>query len=55
MSIVAKDAANQTVAISTEVQGIVDAADLSTDPPQVTIGGQNYNLNQVKRVVRPGA
>jgi flagellar basal-body rod modification protein FlgD len=55
MSIVAKDAANQTVAVSTEVQGLVDAADLSVDPPQVTIGGQSYSLSQIKRVVRPGA
>lgn len=55
MSVVAKDASNQNVAISTEVQGVVDAADLSTDPPQITIGGQSYNLSQVKRVVRPGA
>jgi flagellar basal-body rod modification protein FlgD len=55
MSIVAKDASNATVAISTEVQGIVDAADLSVDPPQVTIGGQSYSLSDIKRVVRPGA
>lgn len=55
LSVVAKDANNATVGVSTEVQGIVDAADLSTDPPQITIGGQSYNLTQVKRVVRPGA
>jgi flagellar basal-body rod modification protein FlgD len=55
MSLVAKDASNQPVTISTEVQGVVDAADLSQDPPQVTIGGQPYDLSQIKRVVRPGA
>jgi flagellar basal-body rod modification protein FlgD len=55
MAIVAKDAANQPVTVSTEVQGVVDAADLSQDPPQVTIAGQPYSLDQIKRVVRPGA
>lgn len=55
LSIVAKDASNQTVAVSTEVQGIVDAADLTSDPPKLTIAGQAYDLDQVKRVVRPGA
>lgn len=54
MSIVAKDAGNQNVAVSTEIQGVVDAADLSTDPPQVTIAGQNFSLSQIKKVVRPG-
>ncbi len=37
------------------VQGVVDAADLTQDPPQVTIAGQSFSLNQIKRVVRPGA
>lgn len=54
MSIVAKDAGNQTVAVSTEIQGVVDAADLTMDPPQVTIAGQPFSLDQIKRVVRPG-
>jgi flagellar basal-body rod modification protein FlgD len=52
MSITAKDANGQTVAISTEVQGIVDSADLTQNPPVLSIGGQNFTLDQIKRVVR---
>lgn len=52
MSVVAKDANGQPVAISTEVQGIVDSADLSRTPPVLSIGEQHFGLDQIKRVVR---
>ncbi|MEX0841189.1 MAG: flagellar hook capping FlgD N-terminal domain-containing protein [Xanthobacteraceae bacterium] len=52
MSITAKDANGQAVAISTEVQGIVDSADLQQDPPILTVGGLEFGLDQIKRVVR---
>jgi flagellar basal-body rod modification protein FlgD len=52
MSITATDANGQPVAISTEVQGIVDSADLTQNPPVLTIGGQSFSLDQIKRVVR---
>jgi len=52
ISIVAKDTSGQQVAISTEAQGVVDAVDLSQDPPQLLIGGQNYPLDKIKRFVR---
>ncbi len=48
----AVDANNQTVAISTEVQAVVDSVDLSQDPPVMSINGQNYTLDKIKRVVR---
>ncbi|CAN5180308.1 flagellar hook capping FlgD N-terminal domain-containing protein [soil metagenome] len=48
-----KDSNGNTVAISTEVQGIVDSVDLSTSPPLLSIGGTNYTTDQIKRVVRP--
>ncbi|MDB5503148.1 MAG: flagellar biosynthesis protein FlgD [Tardiphaga sp.] len=47
-----KDQNGQTVAISTEVQGMVDSADLSASPALLSIGGANYTVDQVKRVVR---
>lgn len=53
ISITAKDANGQPVAISTEVQGIVDSADLSQTPPVLAIGGQSFGLDQIKRVIRP--
>ncbi|MDB5618118.1 flagellar hook capping FlgD N-terminal domain-containing protein [Tardiphaga sp.] len=47
-----KDQNGQTVAISTEVQGMVDSVDLSASPALLSIGGTNYTVDQVKRVVR---
>jgi flagellar basal-body rod modification protein FlgD len=52
LSITAKDATGQTVAITTDVQGIVDSADVSQTPPVLTIGELNFTLDQIKRVVR---
>ena len=52
MSVTSKDASGQSVAISTEVQGVVDSADLTQDPPTLSIGGQDYALDKIKRVVR---
>ena len=50
-----KDSAGNNVAISTEVQGIVDSVDLTASPPLLSIGGQNYTTDKIKRVVRPTA
>lgn len=47
----AVDANNQTTAISTEVQGKVDSADLTQNPPVLSINGQNYTLDQVKQII----
>jgi flagellar basal-body rod modification protein FlgD len=49
------DQNGQTVAISTEVQGIVDSVDLTTSPPLLSIGGTNYTTDKIKRVVRQTA
>jgi flagellar basal-body rod modification protein FlgD len=49
----AVDASNQSVAISTEVQATVDSVDLTQDPPQLSINGQNFTLDKIKRIVRP--
>ncbi|NVN84977.1 MAG: flagellar biosynthesis protein FlgD [Rhodopseudomonas sp.] len=54
LSITATDAAGQNVAVSTEVQGVIDSADLSKTPPLLSIGGQTFTLDQVKKVVRAG-
>jgi flagellar basal-body rod modification protein FlgD len=48
-----KDASGQTVAVSTEIQGVVDSADLSQTPPLLSIGGQTFTIDKVKKVVRP--
>jgi flagellar basal-body rod modification protein FlgD len=48
----AVDASNQPVAISTEVQATVDSVDLTQSPPVMSINGQNYTLDKIKRVIR---
>jgi flagellar basal-body rod modification protein FlgD len=53
ITVTAKDATGQTTAVSTEVTGVVDSADLTKNPPTLSIGGQDYTLNQIKRVTRP--
>ena len=53
MTATAKDAAGKDVAIATEIQGIVDSVDLTASPPLLSIGGENYTTDQIRRVVRP--
>lgn len=48
-----KDANGKDVAISTEVQGVVDSVDLSASPALLSINGANYTVDKIKRVVRP--
>ena len=50
-----KDSQGNNVAISTEVQGVVDSVDLTDSPPLLSIGGQTYTTDQIKRVVRPSS
>lgn len=51
----ALDANQQSVAISTEVQATVDSVDLTQSPPLLSVNGQNYTLDKIKRIVRSGA
>src|SRR5215475_11343889 len=55
ISITGKDASGQTVSVPTEVEGLVDSVDLTQTPPTLSMGGQDYTLDKVKRVVRPGS
>jgi flagellar basal-body rod modification protein FlgD len=50
-----KDSTGNSVAISTEVQGIVDSVDLTASPPLLSIAGQSYTTDKIKRVVRPSS
>ena len=52
MSVTAQDASGQPVAIPTEIEAVVDSADLSQTPPMLSIAGQDYTLDKIKRVVR---
>lgn len=53
MTATGKDSSGNSVAISTEVQGIVDSVDLTSSPPLLSIGGQSYTTDKIKRVIRP--
>jgi flagellar basal-body rod modification protein FlgD len=54
LTISAKDANGQNVAIATEVQGVVDSVDLSQNPPLLSVGGQTFTVSQIKKISRGG-
>jgi flagellar basal-body rod modification protein FlgD len=54
MSVVGQNKAGKDVAISTEVQGVVDSVDMTASPPLLSISGHNYTTDQIKRIVRAG-
>ena len=51
LSVTAKDASGQTIAVSTETEGTVDSVDMTQNPPVLSIGGKDYTLDKIKRVV----
>jgi flagellar basal-body rod modification protein FlgD len=55
MSVTAKDTSGQTTAVSTEIIGTVTSVDLTQNPPLLSIGGSNFTLDKVKRVVLPAS
>ena len=55
LSATAVDANKQSVGISTEVTAKVDSVDLTQSPPLLSINGQNFTLDKIKRIVRAGA
>jgi flagellar basal-body rod modification protein FlgD len=46
----AKDSAGNTVAIATQVEGVVSSVDLTQSPPLLTIGGQTFTVNQIQGI-----
>ncbi len=51
LSVTAKDASGQATAVSTETEGTVDSVDMTQNPPLLSIGGKDYTLDKIKRVV----
>ena len=47
----AKDATGNTVAIKTQVEGVVSSVDLTQSPPLLSIGGQSFTVNQIQSIV----
>ena len=52
LTVTATDASNQATSIATETQGTVDSVDLTQNPPVLSINGQDYTLDKIKRLVR---
>src|SRR3954454_7965302 len=46
-------ATGKTTAVPTQVTGVVDSVDLTQNPPLLSIGGQNFTMNQILRVIAP--
>ncbi len=54
VAISAVGANNQSVPVTTQVQGTVTGVNVNASPPTLTIGGQSYPLNQVTQVISSG-
>ena len=48
MTATGTDTAGNTVAVSTQIQGVVSSVDLTQSPPLLSIDGQTYTVNQIK-------
>ncbi|MDB5607094.1 MAG: Basal-body rod modification protein FlgD [Bradyrhizobium sp.] len=46
----AKDSSNNTVAITTAIQGVVSSVDLTQSPPLLSINGKTYTINQIEGI-----
>jgi flagellar basal-body rod modification protein FlgD len=44
------DATGGTVAITTQIQGVVSAVDIAKSPPLLTVNGQTYTVSQIASV-----
>jgi flagellar basal-body rod modification protein FlgD len=55
ISVNAIGANNQTVPVTTGVQGVVTGVDVSKSPPTLTVGGQSYALDQITQVLSTAA
>ena len=46
----AADSVGNSVAVTTQIQGVVNSVDLTQSPPLLSINGQNYTVNQIKSI-----
>jgi flagellar basal-body rod modification protein FlgD len=47
----ATDSAGNSVAVKTQVEGVVSSVDLTQSPPLLSIGGQTFTVNQIQSIV----
>ena len=51
MTATGADSSGNTVAVTTQIQGVVSSVDLTQSPPLLSINGQTYTVSQVKSIV----
>jgi flagellar basal-body rod modification protein FlgD len=51
MTATGADASGNPVAVSTQIQGLVNSVDLTQSPPLLSIGGETYTISQIKSIV----
>jgi flagellar basal-body rod modification protein FlgD len=52
MTATGADTAGNTVAVSTQIQGVVNSVDLTQSPPLLSINGQTYTISQIKSITQ---
>ena len=55
ITVTAKDASGNVVAVKTESTGVVDGVDVTQSPPVLSVDGQIFTLDQIKQVRRTGS
>ncbi len=48
-------ASGQSTTVTSQVEGQITSVDLSQTPPALAMGGQNYKLTDIQRIVTPGS
>jgi len=51
MTATGADSSGNTVAITTQIQGVVSSVDLTQSPPLLSINGQTYTVSQIASIV----
>jgi flagellar basal-body rod modification protein FlgD len=46
----AKDTSGNTVAVNTQIEGLVSSVDLTQSPPLLSIDGQTFTVNQIRSI-----
>jgi flagellar basal-body rod modification protein FlgD len=47
----AKDSSGNSVAVPTQIEGVVSSVDLTQSPPLLSIAGQTFTVNQIQSIV----
>jgi flagellar basal-body rod modification protein FlgD len=47
----AKDSSNNSVGVTTAIEGVVNSVDLTQSPPLLSINGQTYTVSQIQSIV----